>query len=133
MYTVDISEWLSTCEVYTTATRLSHLTLLASSQAAGSAHQRDIASEDQSDDSQIHFLLDTKVVHNNNNSNNVPPKLSVHTTSPDWDVVHVHYTRFQNLMTTWNAYYQHVNYELTCMYALTAGHDFCHSQYVYAC
>ena len=99
------------CGVYTTATRLSHLALLASS--AVSAHQRDIASEDQADDSQIQFLLDTKVVHNNNNySNNVPPRLLVHIpqcASPDWDVVHVHYTRFQNLMTTWNACYQHVN------------------------
>ena len=56
------------CGVYTTATRLSHLALLASS--AVSAHQRDIASEDHSDDSQIQFLLDTKVVHNNNNSCN---------------------------------------------------------------
>ena len=65
------------CGVYTTATRLSHLALLASS--AVSAHQRDIASEDQADDSQIQFLLDTKVVHNNNNySNNVPPRLLVH-------------------------------------------------------
>ena len=102
------------CGVYTTANRLSHLALLASSQAAVSAHQRDIASEDQSDDSQIHFLLDTKVVHSSNNScNNVPPKLSVHTTSPDLDVVHIHYTHFQNLMTTWNARYQHVNYKGT--------------------